>query len=419
MSDYRRFISYIYAYERDIKSKNVGFAKVEVRNGECRITINIKGAFAASEKELEAYLFYREEQDLPGIYLGRFLVRNGMGEFRCITEAENIGSSGMTLDKMCGIILCHEDEESRMYASGWDDLAVVPQKLISRRGRGEALKEAETEKKTVAEKTIPEEIPVIAAVEEELRRLEISGAERIEAVQAEAEQVKDADIETEPEHISEEPFGAEETAAPDVAVEEDEALEANEADMAVGANEADEALEPHIAVESHIVSEPDRKAASGEWLKPEHLRKPDLREEPVEDSKPVQEQSVCQTIHKDLWERLEDSFPKIVAFEDAPEVECLKIDLKDLEHLPRENWGLANNSFLLHGYYNFRYLILGKMQEDEYMLGVPGMFHNNERFLAAMFGFEYFKPVTECKPLTGHFGYWYRRVILSGKEEIR
>ena len=154
MSDYRRFISYIYAYERDIKSKNVGFAKVEVRNGECRITINIKGAFAASEKDLEAYLFYRDGQDLPGILLGSFWIKNGMGEFRCITEAENISGSGMSLDKMCGIILCHEEEDSRMYASGWDDIAIVPQKL--RRGRGEALKEAETEKKTVAEKTISE-----------------------------------------------------------------------------------------------------------------------------------------------------------------------------------------------------------------------------------------------------------------------
>ena len=225
MSDYRRFISYIYAYERDIKSKNVGFAKVEVRNGECRITINIKGAFAASEKELEAYLFYRDGQDLQGVRLGGFLVRNGMGEFRCITEAENIGSSGMALDKMCGIILCHEDEDSRMYASGWDDLAIVPQKLISRRGRGEALKEAETEKRTVVEKIIAEEIPVIAAVEEELRRLEVSGAERVEPVQGEAEQVKDADIETEPAHISEELFGAEEIAESDVAVEEDTAVE--------------------------------------------------------------------------------------------------------------------------------------------------------------------------------------------------
>ena len=115
-----------------------------------------------------------------------------------------------------------------------------------------------------------------------------------------------------------------------------------------------------------------------------------------------------QRTYHGLWDRLENIFPKVVAFEDEPDISCLKIDLKDLEYLPRENWGLANNSFLLHGYYNFRYLILAKLGEHQYMIGIPGMYHNNERFMAAMFGFDHFKPVKDYKPLTGHFGYWYQ-----------
>ena len=133
---------------------------------------------------------------------------------------------------------------------------------------------------------------------------------------------------------------------------------------------------------------------------------PEIRAEAHEndDSRPKAKKEV----HNSLWDRLENVFPKVVAFEDEPEISCLKIDLKDLEYLPRENWGLANNSFLLHGYYNFRYLILARMGENQYMIGIPGMFHNNERFMAAMFGFDHFKPVKEYKPLTGHFGYWYQ-----------
>jgi len=118
--------------------------------------------------------------------------------------------------------------------------------------------------------------------------------------------------------------------------------------------------------------------------------------------------NVDQRTYSGLWDRLENIFPKVVAFEDEPDICCLKIDLKDLEYLPRENWGLANNSFLLHGYYNFRYLILAKLGEHQYMIGVPGMYHNNERFMAAMFGFDHFKPVKDYKPMTGHFGYWYQ-----------
>ena len=42
MTDYRRLISYIYEYEGKKKGKNVGFAKLEARNGQCRINVNVK-----------------------------------------------------------------------------------------------------------------------------------------------------------------------------------------------------------------------------------------------------------------------------------------------------------------------------------------------------------------------------------------
>ena len=37
MANYRRLISYIYAYEGGTKGKNVGFAKIENRKDQCRI----------------------------------------------------------------------------------------------------------------------------------------------------------------------------------------------------------------------------------------------------------------------------------------------------------------------------------------------------------------------------------------------
>ena len=55
MAEYRRFISYIYAYEGDMKTKNVGFAKIEARSGQCRISISIKGAYECSGQELDLY----------------------------------------------------------------------------------------------------------------------------------------------------------------------------------------------------------------------------------------------------------------------------------------------------------------------------------------------------------------------------
>ncbi len=43
MSDYRRLISYIYAYEGGgKKGKNIGFAKIDMRGPQCRIQVNVK-----------------------------------------------------------------------------------------------------------------------------------------------------------------------------------------------------------------------------------------------------------------------------------------------------------------------------------------------------------------------------------------
>ena len=48
MSEYQRFVSYIYAYNGEVKNKNVGFAKVEARNGQCKLLISLKGAYGLS-----------------------------------------------------------------------------------------------------------------------------------------------------------------------------------------------------------------------------------------------------------------------------------------------------------------------------------------------------------------------------------
>ena len=49
MSDYRRLISYIYAYEGGVKGKNIGFAKLEARGGQCRIQVNVRRIYVGSQ----------------------------------------------------------------------------------------------------------------------------------------------------------------------------------------------------------------------------------------------------------------------------------------------------------------------------------------------------------------------------------
>ena len=68
---------------------------------------------------------------------------------------------------------------------------------------------------------------------------------------------------------------------------------------------------------------------------------------------------------------------------------CIKIQRRDIAQLKRCEWRLANNSFLLHGYYSYHHLLL--IQEGEKCwLGVPGIYHPREAQAAEAFGFPRF-----------------------------
>lgn len=104
----------------------------------------------------------------------------------------------------------------------------------------------------------------------------------------------------------------------------------------------------------------------------------------------------------DTWERFKNTYPYFTLPEDK-NVECVRIELKDLRELPRKYWYLGNNSFLLHGFFNYRYLVLGKLEEDKWFIGVPGIYQQQERVMAAIFGFPEFMTTDHIN----QFGYWY------------
>ena len=79
------------------------------------------------------------------------------------------------------------------------------------------------------------------------------------------------------------------------------------------------------------------------------------------------------------------------------EVSAIQIELKDLRELPKQYWYLGNNSFLLHGFFNYRYLLLGKLPDERWFLGVPGVYQKQERVMAAIFGFPGFLAAGEMR----------------------
>lgn len=94
-----------------------------------------------------------------------------------------------------------------------------------------------------------------------------------------------------------------------------------------------------------------------------------------------------------------------------------KIQRSELSKLARCEWRLANNNFLLHGYYNYHHLVLLESSE-RLLLGVPGIYHEKEAAAAGAFGFAEFiaresldikLSPEECNE-EHPFGYWCRPV---------
>lgn len=94
-----------------------------------------------------------------------------------------------------------------------------------------------------------------------------------------------------------------------------------------------------------------------------------------------------------------------------------KIQRSELSLLPRKYWQLANNSFLMHGYYNYNHLLLIE-ENGHIILGVPGIYDRREARAAESFGFPIFsESYTKLLNLSsdeynsqGIFGYWCRNI---------
>lgn len=116
------------------------------------------------------------------------------------------------------------------------------------------------------------------------------------------------------------------------------------------------------------------------------------------------------TCKGDKWEQLCTMYPVIHPFGDGREY--LSIAPADFVVLRQEYHKMTHNSFLLHGYYNYRHLILGRLKEGngwQYYLGVPGNFYHREKMVAEMFGFEAFEGEKDSAA-PGDFGYFMKRV---------
>ena len=473
MSNYRRLISYIYAYEGAVKGKNIGFAKLEARNGQCRISVSVKKVYVGAN-DLGVYLL----SDSQEIFLGRIFIRSGVGEFRTVVRSDNVEESGRSLDDCYGLSVHDVQDRWRSYATVWEDretgraedavayaaevelAGMTSENLMGGQGGGanglfltapERWRFGELGEMNGA-KPSPE--PSQAAAPPSPAPSQAAAPPSPELPQVPEPQIPEAlppkpSPAPEPE-VPRPPVTEPTPAAPPVIEPTPTALPVTEPSPAepicapaegpvppgnlglASAPASPGATSPARASESPVGSTSARPSESRVQPSEPQVRPPESRVQPSVGSGAGQEAALPGEPREEpeatgvldpapdpekIWDMFRKHYPKIDAFDYENGCEILKICPQDIGLLPRENWTYGNNSFLLHGYYNYHCLILVRLDNPRgrarFLLGVPGHYFSNEKYMASMFGFPHFV-LSKKQPLdNGRFGYWYTDVRLG------
>ena len=75
MSEYKRFVSYIYEYVQGEKRESLGFVKVNARDGICKIQIHMRGFYTRGQAPYEAYVFTQKKNVLQASFWENWRVK--------------------------------------------------------------------------------------------------------------------------------------------------------------------------------------------------------------------------------------------------------------------------------------------------------------------------------------------------------
>lgn len=368
MSEYRRFIAYIYEYINGKKQKNTGFARIESRNGQCRMQIHLQ-EIPVEEESLQVHAFVRAGDVLRGIFLGQVPIHSKNTVINITTLEENVGGGGYELSKIAGLWITGQREGC--YITCWDDGEIQVEKLVmGREPESEPSKEPEPEQESDME---PEPEP-----------------EQEPDKEPEPEQEPDKEPEPNPEQESDMEPAAEPEPQSDV--------------------ELEQVAEPDVEPtgESETVSQSDLEAAQETVISQKSESKSDLHAQDAEAARLPRYQNQGMDMEK-KWKLLSARYRHANPFGEDVLEDGILITPRDLNFLQQNQWQLGRNSFVLHGFYHYRHLLLGKKKDGGYLLCVPGMYDNQERYMGEMFGFPMFYAEKEQNNKR-RFGYWCRPV---------
>ena len=389
MADYKRLVSYIYAYPGGVRDKNVGFAKAEVRNGQFKLTVSVKGVYTDTPELFGVYVMVDGKKHQPGgftlLKTGTVMVNQGIGQYQDLFNPMNINQSGYTFEDISGIALARENEDFYRMFSLWEDCILNTEDITFAQPEAAAsnpVVQADSE-----EVSVEEQVNRTTGQEAERKSAEMSGNVReSETVRRNAEDVSENEVE--------EAAVTSKPATPESAQSAGRQADLQQETAQMKAQQV-RAME---AVQELLFRNTNPQGTMPQNTKLQHTT--------PQNAKPQEEMPAFEKvfINRDF----------IDAFEDDYFYDCVEVTPELLKQLPIEDDAVVNNSFLVHGYYNFKHILFGKVCENDnntrYFIGVPGMYCNRERFMASMFGFCNFKKSHRSDYSNPYFGYWYQEI---------
>lgn len=497
MADYKRMVSYMYQYENGVKRKNVGYARVEAKNGQCRVTLHMQ-LLGQLDSIFPTYLIQRNESGIDLIYLGDSVLKAQVMDSKLSADEANIMNTGYGLSDMSGLLLFLND--SIFFATEWDDKPIIakevwdalkpkkidinseekrqtnrrreqslrPTRTVASSLLGTEIKKQQIDPKNDTSVHYKEEEPLSfnedlqtskykllkwlktteSFLQSQVSEQQGEGAFVAEAVDQRNQMQSEAYVMTEEaeevipvkafegkkEHLQELQYLQQKLMELQLQLmkedlmQEEDSREQQQEEFIQEYSDSEEPKEVEEASTEQLEQVPESELEAAEMMVKDHLLEEtqanELQEEEAVEEDTEDGLSNIQLSEQMVGEMEEakeqeehptakhffDHYPRIYPFEDNEIMLCVKIEPKDIGMLPKEVWALSNNSFLMHGFYCYHHLIFAKIRDhygSRYILGIPGIYHNRERFMARMFGFEAFKSIRKRELKQGDFGYWY------------
>ena len=396
MAEYRKQIAYLDYLEDGVKIKNAGFVRIEEQNGHNRMEVKVKNLPGKDCGEFRL----QEEHERT---VGRISLQGGNGNCCMVWrmpepgELDNSREESWQQTAQLRILLSGK----RMLIANWHEPVEIPaqKETLQLQQQQSQVQGAQFQQMEArSSQTNPPRQPgageIIPYPERRGSAIEKQSAMSKESAETEQSTMAKEPAETEQSTMAKESAATEQsTMAKESAATEQSAMakEAAEIEQSAMSEESAASKQQPVTTETPSASAPMLPFPSTA---------------PKAPSSPSRE-PVCST---DKWEQLCTMYPEIHPFRDSREY--LSIAPKDFVVLCKEYQKLVHNSFLLHGYYNYRHLILGRIRQKDvwqYYIGVPGNFYDREKMVAEMFGFEAFEGEKESAS-PGDYGYYMKRV---------